>query len=328
MKLKCIRLIVLAIIALFLVACAPLNSSLEERQNRLEAFLINRANGYNDVKAPNIYGLSDDEKKEVINGLSHDVVMGTESVLIDYLNEQWPAWRSADGFMLQHLHFLVSQTEKDVQKMPQQEVAIKQITTVADLNQFYVMFDQLLNLYKIDRNSLYVVNDSLVYDWNYRNAVFALKRVEMSLIDLPAAQNYRLLYENGQISLTTIDDQAELYGHLTLSETIRLVDEKAFLPLMEQVDLTEMSVKFSTGASSAANCSVAVKSGKEFLSTNEIVDGAVIGKVIIGQINMPITDIESGAVAEATSATENKTVTIDDSSRVCYKLIVPVQTMQ
>ncbi len=328
MKLKHILLTILATMTLLLAACTPLNSSPEERQNRLEAYLINRANGYNDVKAPNIYGLSDDQKKEIINGLAHDVVMGTEGVLIDYLNEQWPAWRSADGFLLEHLNYIVSLSEKAVQKMPQQNIDIKQMSTATDLKQFYASFDQLLRLHQIEHNSLYVVNGSLYYDWQYRNALLSLERVEMTLVNLPAAQTYSLLYENGQISLKTINSQVDLYGHLTLSESIRLVDEKALLPLVKQAELAVMSVEFSTDALSATNCGVAVKTGSVFLPTAELVDGTVVGDVSFNRIVEQATSVDNSVTVQETEASASAINGNNSDLSGCYKLIVPVQLVE
>ncbi len=324
MKLKQIYLIILMTMVLLLAACTPLNSSPEARQNRLEAFLINRANGYDDVKAPNIYGLSDTDKKEIINGLKHDVVMGKESVLIDYLNEQWPAWRSADGFLLEHLNYLVMQSEKAVAKMPSRDISIKQAMQVETLQQFYMALDQLFIANDIKRDSLYVTHDGLFYyDWLYRDNALSLERVQMLLVDLPLAKVYSLIYQDGQLTLSTVvKSQSDLYGHLSWSETIDLVDEKALMPLIEQAEAASMTVTFRSRTQIVDNPIMALKTDGVFTVTDQVADGRLIGDLLLDDIVKGVENTTDSADVANEQNVENNGV------QLIYKLYKPLPKME
>ncbi len=316
MKLKQIYLIIILILVLLLAACTPLNSSPEARQNRLEAFLINRANGYDDVAAPNIYGLSDAQKKEIINGLSHDVVIGKEHVLIDYLNEQWPAWRSADGFLLEHLNYLVMQSEKDVATMPPHQVSIKQVMQADSLQQFYMALDQFFIANDIKRDSLYVVHDSLFYyDWLYHDNALRLQRVQMLLVDLPLAKVYLLIYQDGQITLSTENSQADLFGHTTWSETIDLVDEKALLPLIKQSATADsMAVTFRRRTQIVDNPMMALETDGVFTATDQVANSEVVGDLLLSNVAKGVVNTTDSAAVEDEQNVEN------DSVQLVFKL--------
>ncbi|PID80386.1 MAG: hypothetical protein CSB19_00175 [Clostridiales bacterium] len=279
MKIRQIALIALLLTIVFLVAaCAPANSTFEGRKNRLEAFLVDRANGYDDVEPPNIYGLDDATKSELINGLAQDVVNGKEQILIDYLNEQWPDWRSADGFLISYLDGLVREAEKLVAVMPKPEMDLKQAVKAQDLTQFYRALDNMLSESSIERNALFVVADSLRYIWKYQDGKFFLQGVEMTLLDLTEEKFYQLKYDARQLSVQTADSKKSLYGHLSLDQTIQLLDEKAISTLLPAEISTPIVIEFKGAAGQLdQSVAVAIKNGASYLTQSELAAGQSVG---------------------------------------------------
>ncbi len=269
MKAKRIQLI-LILLAVLLVAsaCAPAKTTFEGRKNRLEAFLIDRANGYDDVKVPNIYGLDEATKSKLINSLAYDVVADKEQILIEYLDQQWPAWRSADGFLVEHLAGLVSQADKALAPLPEQKINLSAAFVGGVLNQFYQTFDNLISDTAIERAALCVIEDSVRYNWQYRTDNFYLSQLDMTVVDLTAAKFYRLQYDGQMITLTTVTGDWQLYGHRSFDENVRLIDEKSIISLLPAEPTVPIDIAYSGAtANFDGSALVAVKSGRSYLAT-------------------------------------------------------------
>ncbi len=279
-----VLIILLLSVFVLLSSCAPAKTTFEGRKNRLEAYLLDRANGYDDVEAPNIYGLDDATKSELINGLAQDVVSGKEQILIDYLNEQWPTWRSAEGFLITYLDGLVSQAEKVLAEMPPVEIELTASTPVVDLMQFYRAFDNLLAESPIEHSSLFVIEDSLRYGWKYQGNSFYLLGVEMTLVDLTTSQFYQLQCDAKQISLKSIDSDATLYGHLSLDEVIHLLNEKSIVALLPTDAALPITINFSGSLDqSAEDVIVAIKDGAQYVTESELNTALLVGQLVVHQ---------------------------------------------
>ncbi len=234
----------LLLVAVLLTACAPGEQTREGRINRIEAFLVDRHNGYEDIKPPNIYNLSDAERMSIINGLSFVVVSGKEAILIDYLNGQWPEWRSADGFMVNHLDYLIKAVEKSVARKVLQDLEIDFAVDFTNLAELYNQTVTILQE-QVDAQQLHVVRDSFSCSWWNTEAGLYLQNAQFNLIDLNADEFYSVVYSGSTLAIKRLKVRGEVYGHPSLAAVVRSVDERQIQPLLETVQGDVLSVSLS-----------------------------------------------------------------------------------
>ncbi len=233
--------LIFILVASLLTGCAPGATTREGRINRIEAFLVDRYNGYRDITPPNISVLSDAERMTIVNGLSFDVVSGKEDILIEYLDAQWPTWRSGDGFMLEHLDCVVALAEKSVAQMVDGAFEAKQAGQYATLQALCDQIEALL-LERYDEVHLYLIKDSFECNWQLRESALHLQSARFNLADLKTGAIYGVAYDSSEIALKQLNMELDLYGHLELSEALRTVDERQLMPLYTGLEGTVLSV--------------------------------------------------------------------------------------
>ncbi len=272
-------LMALLLVVALAVGCAPAKTTFEGRKNRLEAFLVDRASGYHDVVAPNIYGLEDADKATLINALSHAIVADKEDILIDYLNQQWPNWRQSSGFLIEHLAARVERAEKLAAVKPQRTVDAQSVIVATRLAQFYEALDRLLASNGIAGDSLYVPAEAWQIDWQYREGDFYLTKVSLTLVDLPNKQYYALQYDGAVLSLQSSSANTGLYGHWSRAELKRLVDERALQALLPAEVSEPIAVALSGWQGDLENANLALKRADAFVAVDGTSSGQVVAKL-------------------------------------------------
>ncbi len=274
------RVLLLIVGALLLSSCAPGATTREGRINRIEAFLVDRYNGYDDIKPPNISNLNDAERMSVVNGLSFVVVGGKEQILIDYLDAQWSEWRSADGFMIKHLDYMLQSAEKAVAQRAPREFGFSFQVDFTSLQELYSQ--TLLTLQeRVDAQQIYLVGDSFQCNWWKAESGLYLQSAQFNLVDLSAGEAYSVSYADATLAIERIEMRDQAYGNPSLAEVALSVDEQKIAPLLEAVEGDVLSVSLTLQRARLEGDLSALKKAVNYRQTNAPGDAEQIGRLTI-----------------------------------------------
>ncbi len=219
-------------LALALTGCSGAPSNAEDITNLLEAYVFAHSTGDTSAVAPDISGLKVEQKSDVVNAMSFDIVFGREKELIDLLDAQWLDWRSDDGYITSYLNNLIALEEKRLTSIEDTRKSVSVEATYRTVMDFYKGVGRALKGQGYEDDNLYVAIRSQAIVLSYDAEGMHLLNASAIVFDMKKSDYFTAVYAEGVLKLSPVDTREMSVDNIRVSKAQTIPFIERILPLI------------------------------------------------------------------------------------------------